>query len=98
MPVRCVAADGDRVIVGTQGAGALLSSDGERRWERMELPEPDVFSVAIRPADGTLYAGTEPSRLSDDLKLGVIDASDRCRWPAQRCSSGAPPPTWSATS
>src|SRR3954454_22618795 len=61
--VRCVAADGDRVIVGTQGAGALLSSDGGRRWDRVELPERDVFSVAISPADGTLYAGTEPSRL-----------------------------------
>jgi photosystem II stability/assembly factor-like uncharacterized protein len=29
----------------------------------VELPEPDVFSVAISPADGALYAGTEPSRL-----------------------------------
>jgi hypothetical protein len=28
VPVRCVAADGDRVIVGTQGAGVLVSSDG----------------------------------------------------------------------
>ena len=56
VPVRCVAADGDRVIVGTQGAGALLSGDGGRRWERMELPEPDVFSVAIGSADGTLRA------------------------------------------
>ena len=63
IPVRCVAADGERVIVGTQGEGALLSSDGGRRWERMELPEPDVFSVAIGPADGTLYAGSEPSHL-----------------------------------
>src|SRR5256885_449210 len=63
VPVRCVAADGDRVIVGTQGAGALLSGDGGRRWERMELPEPDVFSVSIGSADGTLYAGAEPSRL-----------------------------------
>src|SRR4051794_32170056 len=63
VPVRCVAADRDRVIVGTQGAGALLSSDGGGRWERIELPERDVFSVAIGPADGTLYAGTEPSRL-----------------------------------
>lgn len=59
----CVAADGDRVIVGTRGAGALLSIDGGRQWERMELPEADVTSVAIGPADGTLYAGTEPSRL-----------------------------------
>src|SRR6266436_5195624 len=63
VPVRCVAADGDRVLIGTEGAGALLSSDGGRRWERIELPEPDVFSVAIGPADGALYAGTEPSRL-----------------------------------
>jgi len=61
--VRCVAANRDRVIVGTEGAGVFLSSDGGRRWERMELPERDVFSVAIGPADGTLYAGTEPSRL-----------------------------------
>jgi len=61
--VRCVAANRGRVIVGTEGAGVFLSSDGGRRWERMELPERDVFSVAIRPADGTLYAGTEPSRL-----------------------------------
>src|SRR3954468_24587023 len=61
--VRCVAADGDRVIVGTRGAGALISSDGGRRWERLELPERDVFSVAIGAADGALYAGTEPSRL-----------------------------------
>src|SRR2546430_14450202 len=70
VPVRCVAADGDRVIVGTQGAGALLSGDGGRRWERMELPEPDVFSVAIGSADGTLYAGAEPSRLSGPRDRG----------------------------
>ena len=63
VPVSSVAADGDRVIVGTRGAGALLSSDGGGRWERVELPEGDVFSVAISPADGALYAGTEPSRL-----------------------------------
>jgi hypothetical protein len=63
VPVRCVAAHGDRVIVGTQGGGVLLSRDGGRRWESIELPERDVFSVAIGPADGALYAGTEPSRL-----------------------------------
>src|SRR6476620_2662138 len=63
VPVRCVAANGGRVIVGTQGAGVFLSRDGGRQWERTELPEPDVFSVAIGHADGTLYAGTEPSRL-----------------------------------
>ena len=87
VPVRCVAADGDRVIIGTQGAGALLSSDGGRRWGRMELPEPDVFSVAIGPADGALYAGTEPSRLfvlRDGAKWTELEAlqdiPSRDRW------------------
>jgi len=87
VPVRCVAADRERVIVGTQGAGALLSSDGGRRWERMELPEREVFSVAIGPADGTLYAGTEPSRLfvlrgdADWTELEALqDIPSRERW------------------
>jgi photosystem II stability/assembly factor-like uncharacterized protein len=60
---QCVAADGDRVLVGTRGSGALLSVDRGATWERVELPEPDVYSVAIGAADGALYAGTEPSRL-----------------------------------
>jgi hypothetical protein len=87
VPVRCIAADGDRMIVGTQGAGALLSSDGGRRWERMELPARNVFSVAIGPADGTLYAGAEPSRvfvLRDGAEWTELDAlqdiPSRERW------------------
>ena len=87
VPVRCVAADRERVIVGTQGAGALLSSDGGRRWERMELPEREVFSVAIGPAGGTLYVGTEPSRLfvlrgdADWTELEALqDIPSRERW------------------
>jgi photosystem II stability/assembly factor-like uncharacterized protein len=60
---QCVAADGARVLVGTRGRGALLSVDAGATWEQIELPEPDVFSVAIGAADGALYAGTEPSRL-----------------------------------
>ena len=60
---RCVAADDERVLVGTRGGGALLSGDGGATWEPVDLPEPDVFSVAIGAADGALYAGTEPSRL-----------------------------------
>ncbi|MFL5840989.1 MAG: WD40/YVTN/BNR-like repeat-containing protein, partial [Thermoleophilaceae bacterium] len=32
-------------------------------WWEVELPETDIYSVAISAADGTLYAGTEPSRL-----------------------------------
>jgi photosystem II stability/assembly factor-like uncharacterized protein len=60
---QCVAADGARALVGTRGSGVLLSLDAGRDWERVTLPESDVFSVAISPADGALYAGTEPSRL-----------------------------------
>lgn len=61
---QCVAADGTgRVLVGTHGDAALLSADGGESWERVELPERDVFAVAIGAADGALYAGSEPSRL-----------------------------------
>lgn len=62
-PAVCVAAAGERVLVGTQGDGLLLSEDGGEEWERVELPERDVLSVAIGAPDGALYAGTEPSRL-----------------------------------
>jgi hypothetical protein len=63
VPATCVAVEGERVLVGTQGDGLLLSSDGGGSWESIELPERDLFSVAISRADGALYAGTEPSRL-----------------------------------
>jgi hypothetical protein len=59
---RCVAVRGERVIVGTRD-GAFVSADGGAAWEHVELPEPNVQSVAIGAADGALYAGTEPSRL-----------------------------------
>jgi hypothetical protein len=60
---QCVATDSDRVLVGTRDNGALLSGDGGASWETVELPEPQVYSVAISAADGALYAGTEPSHL-----------------------------------
>jgi hypothetical protein len=59
---QCVATSGERVLVGTR-SGARLSDDAGETWAPIELPEPSVFSVAIGPADGALYAGTEPSRL-----------------------------------
>jgi photosystem II stability/assembly factor-like uncharacterized protein len=62
---RCLAVDpnhADHVLVGSAG-GVWTSIDGGRTWEKPELPERDVFSVAISAADGTAYAGTEPSRL-----------------------------------
>src|SRR5918999_416989 len=60
--VRCAAAGRGRVLVGTPD-GALLSTDDGATWRRVDLPETDVYSVAIGAADGTLFAGTEPSRL-----------------------------------
>jgi photosystem II stability/assembly factor-like uncharacterized protein len=59
---QCVAASGDRVLVGTR-TGVMLSDDAGATWERIGLAEQTVFSVAISAADGALYAGTEPSRL-----------------------------------
>jgi hypothetical protein len=60
---QCVATDGTRVLAGTRGHAAFLSVDRGATWEAVDLPERDVFSVAIGAADGALYAGTEPSRL-----------------------------------
>jgi hypothetical protein len=71
MPARCVAAGRGRVLVGTR-EGALLSTDDGASWQRADLPETDVYSVAIGAADGTLFAGTEPSRL--------FRSSDGERW------------------
>jgi hypothetical protein len=84
---QCVAADGDRVLVGTRDRGVLLSVDGGASWDVVELPEPQVYSVAISAADGALYAGTEPSHLfvSRDgepwTELGALqDIPSRDRW------------------
>jgi hypothetical protein len=59
---RCVACSGEVVLAGTP-LGVEVSENGGEGWFDPELPERDVFSVAISPADGALYAGTEPSRL-----------------------------------
>jgi hypothetical protein len=72
---QCVAVDAndsDRLLVGAMGGGAQVSLDGGGSWRRAELPENDVLSVAISAADGTLYAGTEPSR--------VFHSPDGERW------------------
>jgi hypothetical protein len=85
--VRCVAALGSRVLVGTLGGGLRMSIDQGATWEQVDLPEPDVFSVAISPADGALYAGTEPSRLFVSRAGGawseleaLQDIPSRSRW------------------
>lgn len=55
--------DPDVLVGGSRGQGVWRSVDGGGSWERLDFPEPDVFSVAVSPADGAVYAGCEPSRL-----------------------------------
>ena len=61
--LQCLAADGDRIAAGSRGQGVWLSEDAGESWVDGGLPQPDVFSVAISAADGTVYAGCEPSML-----------------------------------
>ena len=68
---QCIAVDprdGRRSTRGLRGGGVRRTTDGGRTWEDCELPGRDVFSLAVSPADGAVYAGTEPSALfrSDD--------------------------------
>ena len=60
--------DPDTVCAGLREGGVRRSADGGRTWVDCGLPEPGVFSLAVGPVDGAVYAGTEPSRLfrSDD--------------------------------
>jgi len=65
--MECVLAHPDapeRVLVGTYNDGLYRSTDGGERFERVELPERRVMSLAANPADADeLWAGTEPSRV-----------------------------------
>src|SRR5918911_277631 len=85
---QCLALDGDTVYVGCRGGGLKRSADGGDTFEDVSLPEHDVFSVAVSPADGAVYAGTEPSRLfrSDDRGdswselEALLDLPSRASW------------------
>jgi hypothetical protein len=52
-----------RVFVGSHGRGLWRSADGGASFEDASLPQDDVFSVAVSPVDGAVYAGCEPSML-----------------------------------
>ena len=63
---QCLAVDphtADTVFAGLREGGVRRSQDGGATWVDCALPEPGVFSLAVSAADGTVYAGTEPSRL-----------------------------------
>jgi photosystem II stability/assembly factor-like uncharacterized protein len=60
--------DPDTCFAGLRDGGVRRTRDGGRTWEDCGLPEPGVFSLAVSPAGGAVYAGCEPSRVfrSDD--------------------------------
>ncbi len=58
------------LYVGSRGQGVWKSSDGGEHWQDMRLPQSDVFSLAVGPADGRLYAGCEPSMLFRSMDEG----------------------------
>jgi photosystem II stability/assembly factor-like uncharacterized protein len=63
---QCLAADPldpDTVYAGLREGGVRRTADAGRSWVDCPLPERAVFSLAVSAADGTVYAGTEPSRL-----------------------------------
>jgi photosystem II stability/assembly factor-like uncharacterized protein len=64
--LQCLAVDTrrpERLVAGSRGRGLWLSEDVGASWQDGGLPQSDVFSVAVSPADGALYAGCEPSML-----------------------------------
>jgi BNR/Asp-box repeat len=68
---QCLAVDSshvETVFAGLREGGVRRSRDGARTWEDCALPTTGVFSLAVSPVDGAVYAGTEPSALyrSDD--------------------------------
>jgi photosystem II stability/assembly factor-like uncharacterized protein len=81
--------DRDTAYVGLRDGGLRRSGDGGRTWLDCGLPAPGVFSVAVSPADGAVYAGTEPSALyrSDDRGQSWRELESLLDLPSQ--------PTWS---
>jgi photosystem II stability/assembly factor-like uncharacterized protein len=77
------------LYAGTRGQGVWKSTDQGENWENLGLPQPDVFSVAVSPADGAVYAGCEPSMLfrSEDGGLNWREMEALRRLPSA--------PTWS---
>ena len=88
---QCVAVDprdADTIYVGLADGGVRRSSDGGETWIDCGLPASQVFSIAVSPAGGAVYAGTEPSALyrSDDRGeswrelTGLLELPSRPTW------------------
>src|ERR1700758_4412656 len=56
-------ADPETLYAGLREGGVRRSRDGGRTWNDCELPERALYSLGVSAADGSVYAGTEPSRV-----------------------------------
>jgi photosystem II stability/assembly factor-like uncharacterized protein len=64
--MQCLAEDTanrDVLYAGSHGEGVWKSTSRGDDCRRLDFAEPNVFSLAVSPADGALYVGTEPSKL-----------------------------------
>ena len=81
--------DPDRIFAGLRGGGVRRSDDAGESWVDCELPQPDVFSLAVSAVDGAVYAGTEPSAL-------FVSTDDGRSWSELEALLDLPSrPTWS---
>src|SRR5262245_21496187 len=89
--------DPDTVYAGLREGGVRRTRDGCRSWVDCELPDPGVFSLAVSRADGTVYAGTEPSRLFRSADGGESwQALDALLELPSRPSWSFPPRPWTS--
>ena len=82
-------ADPETVYVGLGDGGVRKTTDGGRTWVETGLDDRQIFSLAVSPANGAVYAGTEPSALfrSDDAGASWRELTALVELPSQ--------PTWS---
>jgi len=90
--MQCLAVDPhdpEVLYAGSRGDGIWKSTSRGDDWTRLEFSEPDVFSLAVSPADGALYVGTEPSKL-------FVSRDDGRSWRELTALQDIPSrPTWS---
>ena len=82
-------ADGDTLYVGLRDGGVRRSSDGGQTWVDCRLPSPQVFSVAVSPADGTVYAEPSRARSIEATTVARAGASSRACSSSPRGRPGA---------
>jgi photosystem II stability/assembly factor-like uncharacterized protein len=90
-------ADPDTVYAGLRDGGVRRTADASRSWVDCALPEACVFSLAVSPVDGAVYAGTEPSRLfrSDDQGTSWRELETLLELPS-RPNWSFPPRPWTS--